>query len=88
MPLEPILGRDAVRSYLKSVGAFDWVDWKFLAIAADGNTVLTERIDEFGISGIQVKLPLMGAFEIRDGLIVERRDYFDLAMYQRQRNPG
>ena len=88
VPLEPINGREAVRAYLKSIGAFDWVDWKLLAIAADGDTVLTERIDEFGIGGRHIKLPLMGAFEIRDGLIREWRDYFDLAMYLRQRSPG
>lgn len=87
VPLAPIHGREAVRAYLKSQGAFDWVDWKLLAIAATGNTVLTERIDEFGIGGLHIKLPLMGAFDIRDGLIGEWRDYFDLAMYLRQRNP-
>ena len=88
VPLAPIHGREAVRAYLKSIGVFDWIDWKLLAIAASGNTVLTERIDEFSIGGVHVKLPLMGAFEIRDDLIAEWRDYFDLAMYQRQKNPS
>jgi limonene-1,2-epoxide hydrolase len=88
VPLAPVHGREAVRAYLKSIGAFDWIDWKLLAIAADGNIVLTERIDEFGINGMHVRLPLMGAFEIRDGLIGEWRDYFDLAMYQRQLKPA
>jgi limonene-1,2-epoxide hydrolase len=87
IPLQPIHGREAVRAYLKSIGAFDWVDWKLLAIAADGDTVLTERIDEFGIGGLHIKLPLMGAFEIKDQLIAGWRDYFDLAMYQRQQKP-
>ena len=85
VPLEPIRGRAAVRTYLAAQARFDWVDWKLLSIAADGNTVLTERIDEFGIDGAHVKLPIMGAFEIRDGLITAWRDYFDLAMYLRQR---
>ncbi len=85
IPLQPIQGREAVRTYLHSAGSFDWVDWKLLAIAESGDTVLTERIDEFGIGGVHVKLPIMGAFEIRDGLIAAWRDYFDLATYLRQR---
>lgn len=85
VPLEPIQGREAVRTYLKTQARFDWVDWKLLAIAESGDTVLTERIDEFGVGGVHVKLPIMGAFEIRDGLIIAWRDYFDLAMYLRQR---
>ena len=85
IPLEPIHGREAVRAYLTAQAKFDWVDWKLLSIAASGNTVLTERIDEFGLGGVHVKLPLMGAFEVHDGLITAWRDYFDLAMYLRQR---
>jgi limonene-1,2-epoxide hydrolase len=84
MPVAPIHGRAAVARYLTSQGAFDWVDWKLLAIAADGNKVLTERIDDFGRGGIDISLPLMGIFEIDDGLITAWRDYFDMAMYQRQ----
>ncbi len=86
LPLEPIQGRDAVRAYLKAQANFDWVDWKLLAIAASGGTVLTERIDEFGVGGAHVKLPIMGAFEVLDGLIIAWRDYFDLAMYRQQRD--
>jgi limonene-1,2-epoxide hydrolase len=84
VPLEPIHGRDAVRTYLFGKGGFEWVDWKLLAIAESGNKVLTERVDDFGIGGRDISLPLMGIFEIEDGLIRAWRDYFDLAMYQRQ----
>lgn len=88
VPMEPVQGRAAVQHYLTSVGRFDWVDWQVRSIAANGNTVLTERIDEFGVSGKHVSLPLMGAFEIRDGRIAAWRDYFDLAMYMRQLADG
>jgi limonene-1,2-epoxide hydrolase len=84
VPVEPIHGREAVRAYLFGKGGFDWVDWKLLAIAETGNKVLTERIDAFGIGGRDVSLPLMGIFEIEDGLIRAWRDYFDLDMYRRQ----
>lgn len=84
VPVEPIRGREAVRAYLFGKGGFDWVDWKLLAIAETGHKVLTERIDDFGIGGRDVSLPLMGIFEIEDGLIRAWRDYFDMPMYRRQ----
>ena len=84
MPVAPIEGRAAVAAYFDSKGGFDWINWKLLAIAAHGNMVLTERIDDFSIGGVKVSLPIMGTFEIRDGLIRSWRDYFDMATYQRQ----
>lgn len=84
IPLEPILGRESVRAYLRSIGAFDWVDWQLLAIAESGSQVLTERVDRFSLRGREVSLPLMGIFEVEQGLIRGWRDYFDLAGYRRQ----
>jgi limonene-1,2-epoxide hydrolase len=84
MPMTPLHGIAAVRDYLGRIGRFDWIDWKLLALAVDGNKVLTERVDDFRLRGIEVSLPLMGIFEIEDGRIRAWRDYFDLAMYRRQ----
>ena len=88
MPMAPIHGQAAVRAYLADKVPFEWVDWKLLAIAAVGNKVLTERSDDFGVGGVTVRLPLMGIFEIEDGLIAAWRDYFDLAMYRQQLKPS
>ena len=87
-PMAPIHGQAAVRAYLADKVPFEWVDWKLLAIAAVGNKVLTERSDDFGVGGVTVRLPLMGIFEIEDGLIAAWRDYFDLAMYRQQLKPS
>lgn len=84
MPVEPLVGRQAVADYLDSKGGFDWINWKLIAIAATGNLVLTERIDDFSIGGVAISLPIMGTFEIDDGRIRAWRDYFDMATYQRQ----
>lgn len=84
IPVAPIHGRAAVKAYLDSKGGFDWVNWKLLAIAESGNKVLTERVDDFGVSGASISLPVMGTFEIEDGLIRAWRDYFDLDSYRRQ----
>jgi limonene-1,2-epoxide hydrolase len=84
VPLDPIEGRAAVRAYLRKAWRFDEVDWELLNIAACGNTVLTERVDNFVINGHAVSLPVMGTFEVREGRIVAWRDYFDLAGYRAQ----
>ncbi len=84
VPLPAIQGRALVDSYLRSKGRFDWVDWKLLALAASGTTVLTERIDEFSVGGRRVSLPVMGSFQVVDERIKVWRDYFDLAMYRKQ----
>ena len=84
LPMEPIDGREAVRAYLEKAWRFDEVDWQLINIAADGEAVLTERVDNFVINGRPVSLPVMGTFEVRDGRIVAWRDYFDLADYRAQ----
>ena len=84
IPVAPIRGRAAVHAYLAGKGGFDWVDWKLLAIAESGAKVLTERVDDFGIAGASISLPVMGTFEIEGELIRAWRDYFDLESYRRQ----
>jgi limonene-1,2-epoxide hydrolase len=86
MPVAPLDGRRAVAEYLASKGGFDWINWKLLAIAANGDRVLTERVDDFSIGGVEVSLPIMGAFEIENGKIKAWRDYFDMDTYRRQLN--
>jgi limonene-1,2-epoxide hydrolase len=49
-------------------------------IAAQDDSVLTERTDTFTINGTPAPIPVMGAFDLRDGLIVGWRDYFDLGI--------
>jgi limonene-1,2-epoxide hydrolase len=52
---------------------------------ASGDVVMNERVDRFLIRGTWLEIPLMGVFVLRDGLIAEWRDYFDLADFTRQR---
>jgi limonene-1,2-epoxide hydrolase len=55
------------------------------ALAVNGNSVLTERVDRFTINGKDIALPVMGIFELRaDGKISAWRDYFDLAQFTKQ----
>ncbi len=85
MPGPPVSGTPAIRELIQSfVGPAETVDWENLAIAEQGNKVLTERIDRFVIGGKNVALPVMGTFEFTDGKISAWRDYFDMATWKRQ----
>lgn len=84
IPLQPLNGKEQVERYLRSVGPFEQCEWEILSIAANGNKILTERVDRFTVQGTQIELPVMGIFEIENGLIRRWRDYFDLASYRAQ----
>lgn len=61
------------------------VHFDMLAIAADGNRVLTERLDRFvradGSTAAAAKV--MGIFEVNGDCIVAWRDYFDVNFAQK-----
>lgn len=85
MPMPVLIGKDKVTTYLTSAFTkFEEVDWKLLNLAAKGNIVLTERVDNFVMNGKTVSLPVMGVFEISSDRIITWRDYFDLQGYQKQ----
>ena len=85
MPTEPAQGKAAVRKAIELyVPTAQTIDWEIVHSAQVGSTVLTERIDRFVIGGKPVVLPVMGAFDLRDGKIAAWRDYFDMATWGRQ----
>lgn len=50
----------------------------FHRVAAEGDTVLTERTDAILLGPLRLQFWVCGAFEIRDGQITLWRDYFDM----------
>lgn len=85
IPMQPLRGLAAIRAALQGfVGAMQSAEFEIKQIAGNGNSVLTERIDRFQLGARAVEIPVMGIFELRDAKIVAWRDYFDLAMYERQ----
>jgi len=85
IPMPPITGREASRAMLKGMGEMKDINWEIVNIAENGDVVLTERVDGFTFAdGRKIALPLMGIFKIKDGEIVEWKDYFDLGDFQRQ----
>jgi limonene-1,2-epoxide hydrolase len=89
IPLQPVQGvatiRDTIAGFMAGV---DRIEFRVLALAADGDVVLTERVDAFISAARTVELPVMGTFELRDGRIAAWRDYFDLNQFLSQAGGG
>ncbi len=84
IPMEPMIGKAAASAGIRQMQP-ESVDWQTLAIAENGDKVLTERIDNFVMPGDKMlSVPVMGTFEIVDGKIKAWRDYFDLATFTNQ----
>lgn len=87
IPMEPVAGKPAFRAavdgFMSDIAS---CDWQIHAIAANGNTVLTERTDAFNFKdGRRAALRVMGTFDLdADGLIAAWRDYFDMGEFQRE----
>ena len=89
IPLQPAAGKAAIAALLGVIlGPASDVKFEIKHIVASGDVVLTERIDRFVIGGKTVELPVMGAFEVRDGKIAAWRDYFDMQTYMKQSGMG
>lgn len=78
--MEPAVGKEASLASIKGfLDMSESLAFDIHRIAANGDTVLTERTDTFTINGVKAPIAVMGAFDLRDGLIVAWRDYFDMA---------
>ena len=85
IPVAPVVGPEQIRATIEGfTGGVESIEFRLDAIAADGGTVLTERLDIFTFANGRIELPVMGTFEIRDGKIASWRDYFDMAMFLNQ----
>jgi limonene-1,2-epoxide hydrolase len=89
IPLDPATGRDAIRAMIAGfTTGVDRIEFEIRNIAVNGNVVLNERVDRFFAPERTIELPVMGTFEVTDGLITAWRDYFDLNQFMSQLNPG
>jgi limonene-1,2-epoxide hydrolase len=84
-PWKPVRGREAIREALRrGAQSMTALPWEVRHIVADGDVVLTERVDHFMIGEVRVSVPCMGAFELRDGQIAAWRDYWDFKSFEAQ----
>jgi len=85
IPVEPAVGREAILGLLNMfLTPAEGVEFRVRNIVANGDVVLTERVDVFRLPNATIELPVMGTFEVKDGKIAAWRDYFDLNMYMSQ----
>jgi limonene-1,2-epoxide hydrolase len=86
MPMQPAVGKEAIGQLLTFILAqgADTIRFDIKHIVADGNVVLTERVDTFVTGEKEIKLDVMGTYELRDGKIAAWRDYFDMAQWTKQ----
>jgi len=78
--VQHVSGREAIFEHFKGqLAIITDCDFEITAVASDGGTVFTERVDRMKISGAPVELPVAGVFEVDDaGKFTAWRDYFDL----------
>ena len=85
VPMPTAHGKDEVRSFLgpfiAGAGAIEWVIHRE---AATGDIVMNERTDRFEMGDRWLEIPVVGVWELRDGLIALWRDYFDLGQFNEQ----
>lgn len=85
MPMDPIVGRDAMVQVLEGfLAAANEVSWPCSRQFEVGNVVVNERLDRFQIGDGWLELPVAGFFEVVDGRITLWRDYFDMNSYVTQ----
>ena len=79
--MEPANGKEASLAMIQGfLDMAETMTFDVHRIAANGDSVLTERTDTFTINGAKAPIAVMGAFDLRDGLIVAWRDYFDMGL--------
>ncbi|MFN3523966.1 MAG: limonene-1,2-epoxide hydrolase family protein [Phenylobacterium sp.] len=86
LPMTTVRGPAGVRAVLEPFFAPTMAnEFKIVREAASGETVIVERLDRHQLGPDRwAELPVVGVFEVRDGLIQVWRDYFDMATLVRQ----
>ena len=82
IPLAPVTGREAIANNFATFirpgpPGIESIEFRVINIAANGQVVMTERVDVFRLSDKSFELQVMGTFEVTDGKINAWRDYFD-----------
>ena len=80
VPMGSAKGPEGVRSVLEPFFApIDENDFVIHRKAVEGKVVFYERLDRHRLGNSWRELPVIGVFEVEDGLITLWREYFDLA---------
>ncbi len=59
---------------------FERIEVEVVTVAEEGDLVMVERIERYVLlDGVTLEIDVIGAFELRDGLISAWRDYWEIA---------
>jgi limonene-1,2-epoxide hydrolase len=81
----PLQGKAAMREFAtRMTTQMKEIHWRLFEVARHGDTLHVEGVDDFvSNEGRRVVVPYAGVMRFRDGRIVEWRDYFDRALFDR-----
>jgi limonene-1,2-epoxide hydrolase len=81
----PIVGKAAMREFATKLTAqMNDIKWRIFETAGNGNRIFLEGVDDFVTNeGRRVVQPYAGILVFKDARIVEWRDYFDRALFDR-----
>jgi limonene-1,2-epoxide hydrolase len=83
---DPIVGVDAIaRDFERQHSLWSELRIELLNIASSGHVVFTERVDTVHMMGRDVRIHMVGVFEVNDDCQIESwRDYFDMKEVESQ----
>ena len=81
----PLLGKAAMREFATRLTTqMQEIHWRLFEAAVDGDRLHVEGVDDFvSNDGRRVVVPYAGVLRFRGGRIIEWRDYFDRALFDR-----
>ena len=81
----PVVGKQAMHDFAAKLGAsMHDIKWRIFEAAQHGDRIHLEGVDDFVTAdGRRVTIPYAGIMAFRDGKVVEWRDYFDRATFDK-----
>jgi len=85
---QPLVGRDAIYKHLQTLQSGkpgNKVDIHVKHMGLVDGLVFAERLDKVLINGKRGEIPAVGIFEVKDGKVMQWREYFDQGTLFRER---
>ncbi len=84
MAQQPVYGKAALREMWSGFAEISALSFNILNRVANGDVVINERLDHLVIGGRDIHIPMAASLTVRDGLIVEWREYYDMRTFESQ----
>ena len=82
MPVKPAVGKAALGEAMSLwPGATGQLGAEIQTQVSDGNTVMHERTNRFSLNSQEHATPVAAPFEIQNGPVIARREYFNMSPF-------